>query len=168
MYDAYVLPAMRLSKLLEEKPQLFKRKPFIVYGREEDLETAFRAGCGDFLKEPWSPVEMHIRLRRLVPENEIDLGFGKLFFSNFCLSLGSRKEELNRQEFLLFRCLCRNRGNVVPREVLFYELWGTEGGNSRVVDMHIVNLRKKLKRLVRDKHTGTIIWTVRGNGYSIP
>jgi two-component system response regulator VanR len=89
-------------------------------------------------------------------------------FSDFSVSIDDRKEKLNRQEYLLLRCLCRNRGTVVPREVLFYELWGSEGGNSRVVDMHVVNLRKKLRRLVRNEKSDAIIYTVRGSGYSIP
>jgi DNA-binding response OmpR family regulator len=168
MYDAYVLPARQLSKLLDRMPELFRRKPYIVYGKPEALEAAFRAGCSDFLKEAWTPAEMYIRLRRLIPENEIDLGFGKMTFSDFSVSIDDRKEKLNRQEYLLLRCLCRNRGTVVPREVLFYELWGSEGGNSRVVDMHVVNLRKKLRRLVRNEKSDAIIYTVRGSGYSIP
>ena len=49
-------------------------------------------------------------------------------------------------------------------------IWGKEGGKSRVVDVHVASLRKKLSSLAPPsaRNTEKLIQTIRGEGYLIP
>ena len=51
------------------------------------------------------------------------------------------------EEYTILKKLLDNRGNQVPREALIFALWGKYKKNSRIVDMHITNLRKKIEIL---------------------
>ena len=73
-------------------------------------------------------------------------------------------ESISYQEYLIIKLLISNRNNVVPREVFFYTLWGDQGENSRLVDMHISHLRKKIKKIAPD-HSEAIIHSAYKYGY---
>ena len=68
--------------------------------------------------------------------------------------------ELPRKEFELFRLLCSVPGKVFSRSQIFEKVWGEKSSsNERTVDVHIVNIRKKLgNKLIR---------TITGVGYKI-
>jgi DNA-binding response OmpR family regulator len=66
-------------------------------------------------------------------------------------------------EFRLLSVLIRRRGRVLTREQLIEQAWGqpTHIGD-RVVDTHILNLRKKIEPLPREPR---YVASVRGIGY---
>jgi DNA-binding response OmpR family regulator len=71
--------------------------------------------------------------------------------------------ELTGTEFDLLRVLAEHPGWVHTREELLEAVWGYSYlGDSRLVDMHIANLRKKIGDDPGDPH---FIRTVRGVGY---
>jgi len=68
--------------------------------------------------------------------------------------------DLTHKEFEILQLLLMNQNKVFTREMLLDKLWGYDFfGNSKVVNVHIQNLRKKLP--------GEYITTVRGVGYKI-
>jgi two-component system, OmpR family, alkaline phosphatase synthesis response regulator PhoP len=68
--------------------------------------------------------------------------------------------ELPRKEFELLRILCSIPGKVFSRKQLFEKVWGVKSvSNERTVDVHIVNLRKKLGN--------GLIKTIKGVGFKI-
>ena len=73
------------------------------------------------------------------------------------------------QEGKILNLLLRHSGTVVPREALYYGIWGRTGAGSRVVDMHVSKLRSKLESLQRDlpESNRVKIATVHGEGYYI-
>lgn len=65
---------------------------------------------------------------------------------------------LTLKEFAMLRLLLENRGRVITRDMFLDQVWGIDYyGDERVVNVHLANLRKKLK--------GDYIETVRGVGY---
>lgn len=71
--------------------------------------------------------------------------------------------EMPRKEFELLVLLAENRGRVYSRELLIDKVWGYDfSGETRTVDVHIKNLRKRLED--NAKNPAHII-TVRGYGY---
>ena len=71
--------------------------------------------------------------------------------------------ELSKKEFALLETLASNRGRVFSREVLLEQLWGFDYyGETRTVDVHIGNLRKKIEK---SPDKPEYILTVRGYGY---
>ena len=72
-----------------------------------------------------------------------------------------REGKLTTKEFDLLAVLIENAGMVLSREKLLDEVWGmTYPGDTRTVDVHIAQLRRKLG--LRD-----LILTVRGAGYKV-
>ena len=70
--------------------------------------------------------------------------------------------KLALKEFELLCLLLRNAGLVLTRDALLNQIWGYSfDGESRTVDVHIRNLRKKLG------DAGACIETVKGVGYKI-
>ncbi|HEY4800286.1 MAG TPA: winged helix-turn-helix domain-containing protein, partial [Bacteroidia bacterium] len=67
--------------------------------------------------------------------------------------------EFPRKEFELLKLLCSSPGKVFSRSFIFEAVWGKSKSNERTVDVHILNIRKKLgEGLVR---------TIKGVGYKI-
>lgn len=68
------------------------------------------------------------------------------------------------QEQSILRMLTANAGEPVSREALYYGIWGRPASpETRVVDMHIASLRKKLHSLFPE--SGACIRSARGVGY---
>ena len=71
--------------------------------------------------------------------------------------------ELPLKEFELLYITAKNRGRVFDREYLLEKIWGYEYyGETRTVDVHIRNLRKKIEK---DDKNPKYIKTIRGVGY---
>lgn len=71
--------------------------------------------------------------------------------------------KLSKKEFELLCLMASNRGRVFSREVLLEKIWGYDYyGETRTVDVHIRNLRKKIEK---DSEHPKYIITVRGYGY---
>jgi two-component system alkaline phosphatase synthesis response regulator PhoP len=67
---------------------------------------------------------------------------------------------LPRKEFELLRLLSLRPGVVHTRYEIFEKIWGRSESNERTVDVHIVNIRKKVG--------SEIIKTIKGVGYKMP
>lgn len=174
-YDALVLP----STMLEIAESLAARAvsilsaadwiPVIAYGAPYDMRRAFLAGCFDYLKDPWGADELVLRLDRLFRVTHRPQAWRGLSLNGCILSSETGQEELSYVEAAILKTLLAHRGQVVPREALFYTIWGHLPKNaSRAVDVHISSLRKKILRLCADNDTGTsVITSVRRIGYTI-
>jgi len=69
---------------------------------------------------------------------------------------------LTLKEFELLKHFIENTGMVLSRDQLLVNLWGYQyDGDSRVVDVHIFNLREKLPILHEKMNT------IRGIGYQL-
>ena len=142
-------------------------------GSEDDVLQGFEAGADDYLVKPFSPKVLVARVKAVLRRSgaEIHDGEGDL------LDLGGisvdpkarevrvegRAVELTGTEFELLRVLSEHPGWVYSREELLESVWGYSYlGDSRLVDVHIANLRKKIGDDPSDPH---FIRTVRGVGY---
>ena len=72
--------------------------------------------------------------------------------------------KLSPREFELLTFLCGQPGRVYSREEIEKKVWGDDlPPSSNVVDVHIANIRSKL----RDAGGFGVIRTVRGIGYAV-
>ncbi|MBI3056023.1 MAG: winged helix-turn-helix transcriptional regulator, partial [Betaproteobacteria bacterium] len=77
---------------------------------------------------------------------------------------GSKKIDLQTQEFRLLEYLMRNSGQVVTRTMLLENVWGFHfDPHTSVVETHISRLRAKVDR----EFDNDLIHTVRGSGYTL-
>jgi hypothetical protein len=172
-FDATVLPASAFLDPAFPRTETIHRLRaagcvLICFGPAGLLPGCYLAGCDDFVKEPWSVDELEWRVRRLCADRESAFGFswGSFTIASLELRCAMGSCRLSEQEQRILRMLARSAGRAVSREALYYGIWGKPGSaQSRVVDVHIASLRRKLRRLF--PQSGNCIRSVRGVGYLI-
>ena len=148
-----------------------KRLPIIMVTaktEEIDMIRGLENGADDYLKKPFSVMELITRvkvlLRRCEVETEDALKLGEITIDNIrhkCL-VNDGIINLTYKEHELLKYLMLNEGIVVSREQIMSAVWGESfESETRTVDVHIKTLRKKLG------DSGSHIHTVRNVGYVI-
>jgi Response regulators consisting of a CheY-like receiver domain and a winged-helix DNA-binding domain len=135
---------------------------------EPDRITGFELGADDYVLKPFSPRELVARAnailrrgRQVAYQEVLRLGEVVLRRGERIALVGEHEVKLTSKEFDLLTVLIENAGLVLSREKLLDEVWGmTYPGDTRTVDVHIAQLRRKLS--LRD-----LILTVRGAGYKV-
>jgi len=138
---------------------------------DEDKLTGLGLGADDYVTKPFSPRELAARvravLRRLPGERgpaEIKRGKLTVNFVKHKAFLAGKALNLSPTEFKLLGILAREPGRVFSRAQLIDEALGYDFvGFDRTVDVHILNLRRKVEP---DPNHPEYIKTVYGVGYS--
>ena len=148
-----------------------KRIPVIMVTAkttELDLVKGIEDGADDYIKKPFSVMELISRvkalLRRTEPEEIKVLTLDELVLNNnkHEVTIADNTVELTFKEYELLQYLLINKGIVLARDTLMDHIWGMAyEGESRTLDMHIRTLRQKLGDY------GSRIRTIRNVGYVI-
>ena len=137
---------------------------------DQDKLTGLDLGADDYVTKPFSPKELAARvravLRRLPGERgpeEITHGELSMDFTKHEAFFAGRPLALTSVEFRLLGVLAKEPGKVFSRASLIEEALGYDfEGFDRTIDVHIVNLRRKLEP---DPSHPRYIKTVYGVGY---
>ena len=137
---------------------------------DEDKLTGLGLGADDYVTKPFSPRELAARvravLRRLPGErgpDEIKHGQLTINYIRHEASLAGRLLNLTEVEFKLLGVLIKEPGRVFSRAQLIERALGYDfEGFDRTIDVHILNLRRKLEP---DPSHPKYIKTVYGAGY---
>jgi DNA-binding response OmpR family regulator len=142
--------------------------------QEAEKILGLDVGADDYVTKPFSPRELRARIRALLrrsdslnddAKSDTVYRFGpfELDLTRFELRREGRTLDSTVTELKLLSALARNRGRVLTRDRLLDEVWG-EGISvtDRVIDNHIVALRKKIED---EPASPRYLISVRGVGY---
>ena len=137
--------------------------------QEAEKILGLEFGADDYVTKPFSANELRARIkavtRRFADDTAAIYRFGdcEVDFDRAEVRRGGRVVEVTALEFRLLQTLIRCRGRLLTREQLIQQAWGpgTYIGD-RVVDTHILNLRKKIEPAPARP---AFLRSVRGLGY---
>ncbi|MCK5124477.1 MAG: response regulator transcription factor [Dehalococcoidia bacterium] len=137
---------------------------------DQDKLTGLGLGADDYVTKPFSPKELAARvravLRRLPGERgpeEINRDELSMNFTKHEAWFAGKPLNLTSVEFKLLGVLAKEPGRVFARASLIEEALGHDfEGFDRTIDVHILNLRRKVER---DPSHPRYIKTVYGVGY---
>lgn len=159
-----------IVKKLRRQPATKKLPIIMVTAKttELDLVKGIEDGADDYIKKPFSVMELISRVKAILRRTQVDdvkeLRLDELVINDekHEVAIRDNKIELTYKEYELLSLLVLNKGIVLKRDTIMERVWGTDyEGESRTIDMHIKTLRHKLGDY------GGRIKTVRNVGYVI-
>jgi DNA-binding response OmpR family regulator len=129
----------------------------MLTARDEDIDKiiGLEVGADDYLTKPFNPRELVARvksiLRRATPERRefesevIEHGLLRIDSGRREVTVDGEEVQLAPKEFDLLWELLDHKGLVLTRDQLLERVWGyTFAGDTRTVDVHVRQLRRKL------------------------
>jgi DNA-binding response OmpR family regulator len=154
-------------------------------GTEDDKIRGLRLGADDYLTKPFGVRELLARVDALLRRERrlqarlssnassatgafveaFVVGDLEILPAAHIVRRGGAEVELRPKEFELLNALFARRGAVMSRDELLRQVWGYHDDvSTRTVDIHVVELRRKLER---DPANPKLIVTVRKAGYRL-
>ena len=142
----------------------------MLTAKDSDIDKilGLELGADDYMTKPFNTRELIARMRAIsrrlekqVKETHYKVGTLVVDSIARMVSLKGREVELTPKEFDILELLIRNRGRVFSREQIFQAIWGEPCIDTRTIDVHVKNLRDKLK----DEENQSMIQTKWGVGY---
>ena len=171
-----VLPGVGGFDILKTTREARPTLPVIILtarGEEADRVEGLRMGADDYVVKPFSVRELLARVEAVLrrsperPNNVSRVRFdgGTIDLARCEIRYGDgERSELSEREVELIRYLASNSGRVISRDELLLRVWrlNPKRLETRTIDMHIANLREKLRD---NSGAPKVLLTVRGKGY---
>ncbi|MGB5824279.1 MAG: response regulator transcription factor [Proteocatella sp.] len=164
-----------ISQIIRNDEKL-KNTPIIMMtakSQDSDKFIGFESGADDYITKPFVVKEVIYRIKAVlkrtgnlnsnnkINRQMIEINDLKIDFENYEIIKNNKKLELTLKEYELLKYLVENSDKVITRDEILDKVWGYDFfGESRTLDVHIRNLRKKI-----GDEGQKMIETIRGIGY---
>ena len=164
-----MLPGRDGFALLEVVRRSSRAGVLMLTARDEtaDRVRGLAGGADDYLVKPFAMAELMARvqavLRRVAPGGaEIAVGDLSIADDGALVHRGDQLLDLTDTERRILLYLAHAQGRVVSKVQLLTGVWGYEGFDENVVEVHVSALRRKLETA-----GPRLVHTVRGRGYRL-
>lgn len=170
-FDLYLLdinvPIVKGTTLLSELRNAKDTTPAIFLTSHKDksmLEEGFLSGCDDYLTKPFDTSELLLRIQALLRRTQKNRPevVGKLEHDALHKSIkyDGNYLELSKKEYELLLLFMKHANSVVPKELIYDELWSSaQSGSDGAIRVYINRLKQLLPQVS--------IENVRGIGYKL-
>lgn len=169
-----MLPGISGEEVLKEIRKKGSTPVIVLTARDtiDDKVEYLRSGADDYITKPFDIQEVLARVLVQIRRNE---GAGEeenlcyqgmeLDKTNFCVRIeGTELSKITKQEFSILELLLRHPKKVFSKEEIFEYAWEEAYmGETKTLDVHISNIRKKIKEVTKKEY----IETVWGIGYRL-
>ncbi len=176
-YDAIVLdlelPDRNGLSVLQDLRRAGSSTPMVVataHDTTQDVVRALDAGADDYLQKPFANEVLAARVRAAIRRGgarsmeRVQVGDLSLHRVNHEVQCNGKSVNLTARQYALLEFLAMRAGETVTRPVLLEHVWHLQfDPGSNVVDVHVAQLRKRL----RESGSTVDIRTVRGEGYAL-
>lgn len=154
-YDLALLDVMLPGKDGFELLEIMKahKIPVIFLTAKDDVASkiqGLKGGAEDYIVKPFEILELLVRVEKVLEranklEGTLIIGDVEINLKEHVVYKDGQEIVLKPMEFQLLAVLAKNKNIAISRENLLKMVWGTEYfGETRTVDVHIGQLRKKL------------------------
>lgn len=174
------IDGIEVLKYIRNNESISKVPVIMLTAKNEEINTVLglEMGADDYIGKPFSLHELIARIKAVLRRTEEKVKVRDdvtqtddiIICDNLVINKTTHVVEINDmvielplKEFELLYLLAKNKGRVFERDYLLEKIWGYDFyGETRTVDVHIRNLRKKIEK---DDKNPVHIKTVRGVGY---
>ena len=153
-YDLVIMDVMlphidgfSLMEYTGETPVIF----LTAKSRIADKLTGLTSGAWDYLTKPFEMLELLARMENVLKrhggkeDEEIHIKDVVIYEKKRIVTKGGKEVSMQPMEFDCLMAFWKRRGRVLTRDQILNMLWGVDfDGESRTVDVHVANIRKKL------------------------
>ena len=168
-----VLPKKNGFQVASELRREGRNVPILMLTSRESVEDVVRgldAGADDYLPKPFHFEELLARMRALSRRGGAErmeiLRFGEVTMDRLrhVVQVNGQPLDVTAKEFQLLEYFMLHPEDVVRRTTLLEKVWDMHfDPESNVVDVHVGNLRRKMREMTASQR----IETIRGVGFSL-
>lgn len=122
-----------------------------------DKILGFEFGADDYMTKPFNTLELLARIKAITKRSEIKQDNKMLSIGDLEINPSERRTYINNteidltaKEFDMLYLMAKNPGRVYTREEIFRQVWDEDAFDVRTIDVHIRNIREKIKDDVKN------------------
>ncbi len=160
-----MLPTMSGLDVLKEIRKTSQIPVMILTALDDEYTqlVSFSHLISDYVTKPFSPLILVKRIENILRRNtvasEITVGDLTVSIDDCTVYWQEEKMPLTKKEYEILQALAKRKDHLVTRDQLMNTIWGYSELDSRVLDNHIKNIRKKIP--------GIPLKTITGMGYQL-
>ena len=169
-----MLPGISGEEVLQEIRKQGNTPVIILTAKDtiDDKVEVLQSGADDYVTKPFDIKEVLARVAVQIRRMEGSFSEGNLVYQgleldreNFCVRVDQPElPKITRQEFSILELLLKHPKKVFSKEEIFEYAWEEAYmGETKTLDVHISNIRKKIKSVTSKEYIETI-W---GIGYRL-
>lgn len=164
------MDGLEVCKTLRQNPTTAGTPIIMLTAKSEELDkvVGLELGADDYVTKPFSPKELLARIKAVLRRQRtpsltrlLKAGAIEMDTDKHLVTLKRKPVTLTSKEYDLLKALMEAQGRVLSRERLLEQVWQYDRAlhiETRTIDMHIRQLRKKLKeesqRILTVKNVG--------------